>query len=225
MLQVTTPAADRQLLSMAELRTAAKTTSRADDANLKLVGLQIANAIAGICKVVSSGGNIPTLRKETLTETFRLASPGDPIVGGAFRFTRHSFTTCETITLSRRPILSIASVTEWGCVLDPCQYEVDSGAGTITRLYHDRYGHWRPGKIVVVYDGGWDTVPDDLKLAAIRGLQKIWFTDLKDPLLRSKTIPGVITKDYWNPQVSGVITQALPDDVVAMLRPYTNYTV
>jgi hypothetical protein len=227
MLQITTAAADRSLLTIAELRAAVGSKSRADDANLKDLGLRVASLIAGACKVVSADGYMPTLRRETLTETFRVAP--EPGAGGGFglrgeRFHSHYFQARETIKLSRRPILSIASVTECGVALDDCQYEVDSGAGAVMRLYHDRYCNWRPGKIVFVYDGGWAAVPDGLKMAAVQAVRSFWATDLRDPSLRSKIIPGVSQKDYWNQQ-AGLVPQALPDNVMAMLQPYMNWSV
>jgi hypothetical protein len=230
MLEITTPAADRSLLTMAELRAAVGSKNRADDANLKELGLRVSSLIAGACKVISSGGNIATLRKETLTETFRLASSGDSVghLGLEFAaFGRHYFVARETIRLARRPILSVASVTECGVALDPnCDYEIESGAGTIKRLRNDRYVNWRPGKIVIVYDGGWATVPDDLKMAAVKAVRMFWATDLRDPALRAKTIPGVSEVGYWNSMPTGAyVPKQLPDDIMAMLGPYKNYSV
>jgi hypothetical protein len=67
--------------------------------------------------------------------------------------------------LTHTPINSITSVTVDGTALSSSQYSHDPETGRLTRVVNGRPVSWRTFKvqsIVVVYNGGYTTVPNDL---------------------------------------------------------------
>lgn len=204
MLTVTTAATDYQLLSIEELRSAAGVIGNSDDTALTTIGLQIALAIANGCGVVAAGTSTPTLRQEVLEETIRL---------------RYSI---YGLPLSRRPIVSVSSVVEAGTTLAPEDYEIADGR--LVRVSGEDETTWAAGKIVVAYTAGWDTVPDDLKLAASKLVGIVWSQSDRDPMVRSSRvrIEGIreTQTDYWVGPINGA---ALPADVMDLLSPYIRH--
>lgn len=211
-ISVTTPASDLTLLTIAELRAAAQVTGNSQDANLKRVGDRVADAISQACKVVTDGAIPPTLRQETLVETFRL--------NRWWNRTDHR-TPREMLMLARRPIVSVASVVEAGNTLDPTipDYEIRSGEGALLRLFNDAPSHWAHDKIVVTYTAGWSMVPQGLKRAAEKLVRFYWSEMAKDPLLRTINIPGVSERTYW---IGAPDDPSIPQDVMDDLGPYIN---
>lgn len=198
MLTVTSAAGDLSLLTIAELRAAAGVADKSMDDTLKTLGERVASAIAAACRVAKGGTTPPTLRQETLTETFRLKSPH-----------------CELV-LARRPIVSITSIVEDDETLDADDYEIEASAGMLRRL--DDIGcptTWSyRSKITVVYAAGWATVPADLKFAAAKFVQALTQEGDRDPLLKSESIDGVGSFEWWvDPTRSSVV----PADVMDIL--------
>lgn len=208
MLIVTAQAGDRTLLTAAELRTAAGLAvgDTSKDANLATLGVRVAAAITSACKVARAGATPPTLREETLQQTCRLQ--------GAV----------QALILARRPIASITSVTVDGDVLDPAEYEFEAAAGLLYRVFGDRRCFWRCRVIVIVFVAGWATVPDDLKLAASKFVQALFQQGSRDPMLRSVTVDGVGSRDFW---VDPTKDTVIPPDVMDLLDAggYTEITV
>lgn len=204
MLTVTTAASDYQLLSIEELRAAAGVAGNSEDDALAAVGLQVALAIANGCGVVASGAAQPTLRQEVLEETIRL------------RYAIYG------LPLSRRPIVSVASVVEAGATLTTDDYEIADGR--LVRVSGEVETTWATGKIVVAYTAGWDVVPADLKLAASKLVGIVWSQSERDPMVRSERvrIEGVreTQTDYWVGPINGA---ALPADVMDLLGPYIRH--
>jgi hypothetical protein len=201
-LSVSSAAADTTLLSLDELKAATGVTGTGSDSALTTLGARVAASIARACKLATDGVTPPTLRSETLVETFRLRHPTHELV------------------LSRRPIVSVSSVTENDVAVVSTDYETQNGAGVIRRLCSD-YPAWFPcGKVVVTYVAGWATVPDDLKKAAARYAGIVWMAGSRDPGLKRERIEGVGEFDYWVPPTSD---PAIPSDVMDDLAPYINY--
>lgn len=197
-LAVTSAAADPTLLTLAELRAAAGVSDASQDAVLTIVGRRVSAMIASACRVARAGAAVPTLRQETMTETYR----------------RKSW--AEHLALSRLPVVSVTSVTVDGTALDAADYEVDPTSGLLTRLSSGEPTCWGCGKHVVVYVAGWAEVPEDLKLAASRMVGNLLSDDARggDTGLKREEIPGVITREWW---VSEKETPAVPSDVMEML--------
>lgn len=204
LLTVTTPADDLALLTVAELRAAAglAATDGSLDTELSALGRRVAASITAACRIARAGAVQPTLRSETLSETFRLS--------------------CERreLVLARRPIAEIASVTENGTVLESAAYESDDAAGLLYRLSADTRACWPAVKIVIAYTAGWATVPPDLALAASKLAATVRAEDRRaDPNLRSEEIPGVISQTWW---VGPKDDPAIPGEVLDLLGPYIN---
>lgn len=201
MLSVTTAAGDPNLLSVEEMRAAVGVTGSGSDAALLILNGRVSRAIAAHCRVASAGIAVPTLRQETLTETFRT---------GMSR---------EKLLLSRRPIVSVTSVVEDGETLTGAEYEIDAASGILLRLENDEPACWSWSKIVVVYVAGWATVPDDLKLAASKLASEIYTVGTRDPNLKRIKTDGVDEVEYWiGPATDPLVSQ----EIDALLSPYMN---
>lgn len=194
-LVVTTPATDRSLLTRAELRDAVGVVDGSSDAKLIVLGDRVSALIARACNIASSGVVPPTLRVETVTETF------------------YSRCGLDTVRLSRSPVISFGSVTEGGTVLSAGDYQDD--AGSLVRLSSGVTSSWAAGLVSVVYDAGWATIPDDLKMAAAKFVQAEWQRGDRDPTLMSKRIEGVSEYRWW---VDPTKDSAIPADVLDILR-------
>jgi hypothetical protein len=208
---VITPATDLTLLSLAEMRAAVGLTNNDRDSAVKRVGSRVVAAITNACKIATDGATPPTLRQETVQDTFRL---------NRWWNRRDHPGLKETLILSRRPIVQINSVVEAGNTLDPtADFEVRAGAGFLNRLFMDSPSHWARDKIVINYDAGWATVPDGLKRAAEELMVFYWSEGYKDPLLRSVTVSGVLEREYW---IGSPTDPAIPQSVMDKLGPYIN---
>lgn len=207
MLTLQSPAPDRALLTLAELREAVG-LDEADgsrDASLIRLGAAVADTIARTCGVAPAGNAIPTLRAETVTETLRL------------RFCRSS------LLLSRLPVGTISSVSIDGVEADASTYEAEAASGLLHRLAGACRVEWNPGTVVVTYVGGWAVVPSDLSRAAAKLAKSFWAEQRRsDPSLRSREIPGVITETWW---VGPSSDPAVPQDVRDLLADYMQYSI
>lgn len=201
MLSVTTAAGDPNLLSVEEMRAAVGVTGSGSDAALLILNGRVSRAIAAHCRVASAGIAVPTLRQETLTETFRT---------GMSR---------EKVILSRRPIVSVTSIVEDGETLTGADYEIDPSSGILTRLEDDEPACWSWSKIVVVYVAGWATVPDDIKLAASKLASEIYTVGTRDPNLKRIEVAGVEEREFfYGTQNDPLISQEMQE----LLAPYVN---
>lgn len=205
MLTVTSPASDRSLLTVAELRAAVGISDASQDAVLTALGDRAAASIVRACAVVSVGATPPTLRQETLSETYRLKSHQNCLI------------------LSRRPVVTVSSIEVDDVALSATDYEVDASAGLLYRLCGDRIDTWSCGKVVVVYSAGFDVIPDDLKLAASKLVAALWSEGERvDSSLKRESIPGVIDREWW---VGPSDDPLIPAEVMDLLSPYRNHWI
>jgi hypothetical protein len=169
MLTVQTAAPDPKLLSLSEMKTALGIADDSQDTVLADLGAQLSEAIARECGVVADGVIPPTLRRETLIDKFRL-SCGRP-----------------SLQLSRRFVVSIASVASAGAAMSGDDYELDKSAGALRRLdVNGAFIDWDSGVTTVTYDAGFDKVPGPLKLAARTILQETWANKDRDPTVKAE---------------------------------------
>lgn len=195
MLTISSPNTDRSLLTLAELRAAAGVSDGSKDAILVPLGNYISALITKACKVARAGAIPPTLRLETVTETFKLKSEHGSII------------------LARRPVVEITSATFSD---DSVDYEVDAAAGILRQVSGDAYINWGIGPVEVVYSAGYATVPDDLKYAAMRFVQSEISVASRDPTLKRLKIEGVSEREWWvpdNPNNDSIV----PPDVMDIL--------
>lgn len=220
MLTVTSPAPDRALLTLAELRRAVGITDTSADGDLQDIGDEVTGTITSWCKVAKSGATPPTLRQESLVETFTEKREPAALMGalpGYMTILRKNHR--EELILSRRPVVSIASVVEGGTTLQTSDYEVDASAGLLHRIRDGNYGRWGSGAITVTYTAGYAIVPDNLKTAARRLARLYWFSRNRDPLIRQQSIPDVVDTTYW---VGTLGDGALPPDIEELLGEFKN---
>lgn len=214
MLIVTTPATDPLLMTDEQMRLAAGLAAddASQDAALALLNARISAEVydyAGIA--IGDNGKEPTLRQETLTETFRCPSSG-PLI------------------LSRRHNVEIVSVTVDGEALDPAGYEVEAESGRLNRVIGQHLSCWRWSLITVVYKAGFATVPPAL-VGAATDLIRFRRSEIeRDPLVRSQRVKvdGVdeVQTDYWvNSVTSGSASStgaSVPPNVAAALTRFVN---
>jgi hypothetical protein len=208
MFIVSVPATDRNLLTLAEMKAALGISGSNSDAALTTLGLQISDMIARECCVAADGVTAPTLRRETIIETFRLDRRINPL------------------RLARRFVDSITSIVEAEVTLTGADYEAEKAAGLINRL--DASGGvvcWQAAKIVITYLAGFATVPEPLKLAAITVLREQWSAASRDPLLRRERVDGVSEMEFWVNSSSGSATGALSGVAASMLQPYRSVVI
>lgn len=194
-LTVTAAATDLHLLTVAERRAAAGVEDGSKDAALAIISARVSASITAACNVRAGGAVPPTLKQETLSETFRLTS-------GA-----------SALFLARRPIVAVSAITEITTTLDAdYDFEIDAAGGVIYRLSSDDRICWPCGKIAVSYSAGWATVPEDLKFAASKFVQAITQTGDRDPMLKAETIEGVSSSEFWvDPSKDSVVPAEVLD--------------
>lgn len=205
---ISVPAPSRSLVSLDDVDAALGTQFSADLPYLDATILQVSDLISQECRVPRAGATPPTLRQETVVETFRLYGP---VVNPT-----------SVLFLRRVPVVLIASVVVDGVSLTAGEYRVDESEGALFRLDDDGYDTpWTGRKIVVTYTAGWATVPEALKLATIRAVQEQVSASARDPLLRSEVVEGIGRLDYWvNQSPGGSTSQAVSGVVAAMLDPF-----
>jgi hypothetical protein len=206
MLTIATPATDRTLLTIAELRAAAGVTDTSRDAELTALGNYIAAVIASACGVARVGVVPPTLRLESVVETFRC--------GGLH--------TRDVLQPARLPVATITSVTEGTSSLGAAEYELD---GTLLyRVSGTRRTCWHYGPVVIAYDGGWAIVPDDLKYAAMRFVQSALIQGDRDPMLKRKVTVGVSEYEWWVDPTKDSVVPAEVMDILNMAGYVNRWT-
>lgn len=197
MLTVTTPASTYNLTLLATVKAEMGITDRADDALIAGYIKQASDAAAKYCNRVFAC--------ETVTETFRQMRDSE-------------------IVLSRYPVVEVVSVTENETSLDASGYEIDAAAGIITRLSGDRSTRWAAGgKLTIVYRAGFPTLndlPDGIERAVIQLCKSYASAGGRDPLIRSETIEGAGTTDYFSGAGTG-----LPPEVEGLLTPHVKQTI
>ncbi|RUM06813.1 hypothetical protein [Rhizobium chutanense] len=212
-LAVTTKATDLTLLTEAERREAAGLAAddASKDALLLALDQRIAAAIMSECNIAIGSGAEPTLKQEVLTETF---------------YSVH----LDRLLLSRRHNVAITSLTDCESVLTTDDYIVDPEAGILTRMRSGCPSCWRSSKVIVVYEAGFETVPADLKFAAMDFFRSEWLARSRDPLVkRVQTDVFEVestTTDYWVGSVPGQSREgAVPDIVSGQLKRFRNVRV
>jgi hypothetical protein len=217
-LRVTEPAADRGLLTADQLREVGITGD--DDDAVLAKGLRYSARIARICRIVADGAIPPTLRLESLRETFT--------VDDDQHYQRLMHGDRGPLVLARRPLVTLTSITLNGNFDLPIDSNliVDDAQGMLIREpqrsffwphFHSHYGIWGR-QAVVEYQAGWDEVPDDLVLAVQQYIREATARADREIGLRRLSIPNVEDRDYWNDESAGGASNIVLD----MLDPYIN---
>lgn len=215
MLTIASPNTDRSLLTLAELRAAVGVSDSSKDATLIPLGEYVSAMITSACKVAKSGVIPPTLRLETVTETFLFKSLQ------------------KSLVLARRPVVSLVSVTQTDSLLSDTEYSLDAASGILYRsniagywtVANGPWGWWPAGNTVIEYSAGYAVVPADLKYAAIKFVQSENTIGSRDPTLKSLRIDGVSERTWWISDKQA--TSSVPVEVMDILirGGYTNMVV
>lgn len=197
MLTIPSPNTDRSLLTLAERRASvglAEGDSSRDD-ELTAMGHYVDAMITSACGVVKSGAIPPTLRLETVIETYQFKSWQTGLI------------------LSRMPVVEVTAVTEAESGLAADDWDLDGQ--TLYRFNGSARANWAVGETSVTYSAGWAVVPYDLKYAAIKFMKIEDTSGTRDPLLRRIVLPDVIEKEYW---VDPTKDQIVPAEVMSILE-------
>jgi hypothetical protein len=178
---------------------------------------------------------------ETLTRYIREASNdvtnwiGRPLaqvtVNQFFVIERHKAFRREPLPLCVKwyPIVQINQLLDWDGTLlvEDVDYEVDFTSGRIWRISASSTPvrcFWSSGKITVDYIGGYallDDLPYAIEEACIEMVKYRWHERGRDPMVRSETVVGVETVDYWvGGMPGGSESMAIPGKVTGLLEPY-----
>jgi hypothetical protein len=189
------------LLTLAEAKAALGITDTTRDADVSRLVAKISAGIFRACNLRTDGISPPTLLSEELTDSFWFSG------------------TTNLLQLSRRRVTEVAALTEAGAELaEDVDYEIDRAAGHILRLDSaNGFTWWPAGRITIDYVAGFETVPDDLKLAAETWLRTLWSSSYETPAtvtsaatLRSEEIPGVLSRTWWVEGMGRSSTAAAP---------------
>ncbi len=212
-LIVITPAASKNLTTLATVKTELGISDNAKDALLNRYIATASRAAANIC----NGEFIA----EAIEETFRPY----PFVDSA------SLTNLpEYIFLRRMPVTAFAAtddiqpislVTEDGAPLvEGTDFQCDHSTGRMMRLSNDMPLRWHFRKLVVRYVGGYTfpgTLEPDIEQATIEIIKDMWSAQKRDPLIKEEDIPGVRRVAYW---VGGLNAGSWPPKVMDLLSPW-----
>lgn len=201
------PASNLSLLSAEERRTAVGLAANdaSQDTILEAIELRVVAAIAAECNVAEAdagSGVEPTLKRERIEQTVDL------------------YEAANFIPLARRHKIQINSITAGGEVVDESEFRVKSAAGLLYRVGVRPFHVWTaPATIVIDYWAGFDTIPADLKMAAMDFMRVVWLERDRDPALKSENedIEGIrrIERTYWVGSVPGTTGEGAVPDIVA----------
>ncbi len=206
-LTVATPAAVTALATLDQAKADLGLSGTADDALLTLWLVDASAAIATWCGLETDQRGRSSFGTEVASITYR---PHEiPVRAEA------------PLMLPWRCPIVVTAVTVDGVALVSSSYEVDPMAALLWRL--DSAGwrsSWTPGTIVVTVSAGWALAdgehPAALRQACLGLIKARWHARLRDPLLKSESVSGVDSVDYWVGGFSG----GMPDDIAALLLPY-----
>lgn len=211
-LTVTVDAADNDLIDLLDVKEELGITDTTSDSKLQRWISEESQRISDYC-----GRTFP---QQTVSETFRLDTPPS----------RSYDRRIDTLVLTRRPVISITSITEDSDdPLTASDYEVNKDTGILYRLTasgsSDTRTLWTAYKVVVVYIAGYavGTIPSAISAACMTLLKHRWSAQSRDPALRSIQIQGVGQKSWW---VGGIGEVGdLPPEVAASLDRYREVSV
>jgi hypothetical protein len=130
----------------------------------------------------------------------------------------------EALSLSRFPVVSIASVIEDGVTLASTEYECDLEAGLLYRLSSDERTRWNARKITVNYTAGYvlpgndgRNLPYDVQRACTLIVTAQHNARGRDPMIRSESAQDVGQISYLDPRAG---MEAMPPQAAALLAPY-----
>lgn len=133
----------------------------------------------------------------------------------------------EALVLSRRPVVSVTSVTVDGSAVDSSLYRL-AAAGMLHALAADGAPtEWSIAKsVVVTYVAGYTMpcevanydLPPALEAACVELVSSYWLSRGRDPTVRQEDVPGLGSQTFWVGAIGEV--GSLPPGVEAKIAPY-----
>ncbi len=126
----------------------------------------------------------------------------------------------QNLQLSRWPIQSVTSVTENAIVLvQDIDFKIDATNGQLIRLDTSGYPKlWPVYPIVVVYIGGFTTIPVDVQDAVVRMVTRRLIAKGRDPNLKQQNVIGVLEQQWW--VATGAESGNMSPDITDVLDNY-----
>lgn len=190
---IVTPASSYLLVDLADVKTLLGISGTGSDAVLNLW-------IAQASTTAQSWTNNPFV-VETIQDQLYPGSDGWPWT------VRRDF---SPLRLSRWPLVSIVSVVETIANVATTltlgtDFLADMALGQLTRL--QTYSpppsgvapwpcNWRANPIVVQYQAGYPTIPGDVFAAVVHLVKLEYYSQTRDPLIRSQNSPGIYEASY-----------------------------
>ena len=211
-MSVTTAASTYDLVSLADVKAdwAITGTDATRDAFLSRAISRCSTAAGQYCNRV--------FPSETVTETFFAERDIQP---------RMNYGGVDPLQLTRWPIVAITSVVEGigtaAITLDPASdYFPVPEDGCLIRLGSDGQPmNWPATKIVVVYVGGFASIPLDVQDAVSRMVWTRYAEQNRDPLIKRQKAWGVDEVEYWAGGAEGNMDSGTAD----ILDNYRNLPV
>lgn len=191
-LNVTTPAASHDLVTLDAVKAEMGIADASDDARLTEYIHQASDAVTTFCNRVFA--------QEGLMEVFRLRDRTPELI------------------LQRHPIVAVNGVEENGQALAPSDYQVDMRSGIVMRLRGTSPTCFRPGMVAVAYTAGYaipDALPFGIARATLLLVKQYAAASDRDPLIRSEAIDGAGSTEYFSARQTG-----LPPEVEGLLTPH-----
>jgi hypothetical protein len=194
---IVTPAADRTLVTLADLREQLriKPNDTANDAWLtKVIGRTSLQAERFCNRVFVQQGYSDTFRGAATAEM------GEPLI------------------LSQAPVdPATFTITIDGAALVGTDYGLDQFAGLVYRISEPM--RWiSTTSLIVAYTAGYDPVPDDVQQAVLDLCTMDNSGRGRDPMLRATESPGLGRQEFWVGGLPGGAT--IPQDIAGLLNPY-----
>ncbi len=206
--KVITPASSYDLTDLATVKAALGITGTNEDVSLAKFITDASGDIASYCNRV--------FIKETIKDTWRVL-----FVRGLQK------SRLDEIVLSRRPVVSIASVVMDGTTLaEDTDYEVDYDEGVLYRLDSGNAVRWFFGRLDVQDDAGYvlADVPAPVSKACIDLVKLSRSGSTRDPLVKQESVPGVGETQYWVGGVPGSVGN-IPPQIQNALDPFRSVSV
>lgn len=214
-LVVTTPALTTALTTVEAVMDELEIT---DASQQDRIQTEIDRASAMICAyldVQDADDGTKTLGRETVVETIDPGPPG------------------RALYPARRPIVSVASVTEGGNAVDVAGYTV--GHNKLTRVISEVvvpywWTPWTDQSVVIAYVAGWllpgdsgRNLPLEIESACIELVKASRFSRARDPQLRSENIlEGLYSYTLFDPERAKSV---IPAQIAATIDRYRNIYV
>lgn len=192
---VVTPAEDRTLVSLADLREqlSIRSNDTALDEWLQKVILRVSGQAERYCKRIFS---VQTYRDSFVPPQYVNAD--------------------ELLRLAQSPVIDdpAVAVTADGQVIDPTGYSIDYLAGFLSRIN----ATWSGNSLTVDYTAGFTETPPDVQQAVLELAVMEFRGRGRDPMLRERESPGLGRESFWVGAPPG--GSSIPQDIAGLLNPY-----